>query len=134
MERPTRYAPEVRECAVRLTVEHRGEYSSHWAAIDSVTERIRRNRETLRQWMRQEPRGGGQQANEKREQLKALEGRNRGKHRHQGDSRQTGSKVLSRDVRTGVYRGPLRSGRTPVVGNQESACLEGLNPSHSRLR
>jgi len=31
-----RYAPEVRERAVRLVFEHRDEYASEWAAITSI--------------------------------------------------------------------------------------------------
>ena len=48
-----RYSPEVRERAVRLVVEQQGEYSSRWAAISSIAEKIGCTAETLRRWVRQ---------------------------------------------------------------------------------
>jgi len=76
----TRYAPEVRERAVWLVVEHEREYASQWAAIGSIAEKIGCNRETLRQWVRQAERDAGQRpglSREERERLKALERENR---------------------------------------------------------
>ena len=34
------FSPEVRERAVRMVLEHRGEYPSLWAAIDSIAPHI----------------------------------------------------------------------------------------------
>lgn len=50
---------EVRERAVRLVLEHRGEYASKTAAICSVAEKIGMSRETLRGWVRQAEVDGG---------------------------------------------------------------------------
>ena len=36
----TRYSPEVRERAVRMVQEHRGEHASQWAAIGSIAAKI----------------------------------------------------------------------------------------------
>ena len=47
-----RYSPEVRERAVRMVLEHRGEYASEWAAIQSVASKIGCSAETLRNWVR----------------------------------------------------------------------------------
>jgi transposase len=47
-----RYPVEVRERAVRLVLEHRGEYETEWAAILSIAEKTGVGKETLRQWVR----------------------------------------------------------------------------------
>jgi transposase len=47
-----RYAPEVRERAVRLVLEHQQEHESQWAAIVSVAAKIGCTPETLRTWVR----------------------------------------------------------------------------------
>ena len=52
-----RYSPEVRERAVRLVLEHEGDYSSRWAAIESVAVKIGCVAQTLDQWIKQAERG-----------------------------------------------------------------------------
>jgi transposase len=53
MGRPSTYAPEVRERAVRMVQEHASEYPSQWAAIPSITGKIGCTHEALRRWVRQ---------------------------------------------------------------------------------
>ena len=48
MDRRTRYSPEVRERAVRLVLEHEGDYSSQWSDIVSIAEKFGCTAETLR--------------------------------------------------------------------------------------
>lgn len=60
MDKPRRYAPEVRERAVRLVQEHEREYPSQWAAIRSIAEKIGCTQEALRRWVRQAERDAGQ--------------------------------------------------------------------------
>jgi len=48
----TRYPQELREWAVRLVLEHGGEYLSEWAAIESISAKLRMTKETLRRWVR----------------------------------------------------------------------------------
>ncbi len=52
MNKSTRYSPEVRERAVRLLFEQRGEYGSEWAALVSIASKIGCTAETLRKWVR----------------------------------------------------------------------------------
>ena len=52
MEKHKRYSPEVRERAVRLVFEHEHEYTSQWAAIQSIAPKIGCTAESLRLWVR----------------------------------------------------------------------------------
>jgi transposase len=47
-----RFSPEVRERAVRMVLEHRGEYPSLWAAIESIAPKIGCVPQTLNDWVR----------------------------------------------------------------------------------
>ena len=40
MNKSNKFSPEVRERAVRLVLEHRREYPSLWAAIESIAPKI----------------------------------------------------------------------------------------------
>jgi transposase len=53
MARPGKYAPELRERAVRMVFEHADEYPSQWAAMRSVAEKLGCTTEALRRWVRQ---------------------------------------------------------------------------------
>lgn len=50
----SKFSPEVRDRAVRMVEEHRGDYASEWAAINSIAGKIGCTAETLRRWRRQE--------------------------------------------------------------------------------
>ena len=41
MRKPFKFFPEIRVCAVRMVQEHRGEYPSLWANIESIAPEIR---------------------------------------------------------------------------------------------
>jgi transposase len=75
-----RYSAEVRERAVRMVAEHREEYGSQWAAIQSIAGKIGCTSEALRRWVRQSEREEGARAGlsiSDRERLKQLERENR---------------------------------------------------------
>src|SRR3546814_13407457 len=54
-----RHSPEVRARAVRMVLEHAGEYGSQWGAISSIAGKIGCSAETLRRWVRQAERDEG---------------------------------------------------------------------------
>ena len=53
MKKSNKFSPEVRERAVRLVQEHRGEYASLWAAIESIAPKIGCVPQTLLDWVKQ---------------------------------------------------------------------------------
>jgi transposase len=54
-----RFSPEVRARAVRMVIEHAGDYGSQWGAISSISAKIGCTAETLRRWVRQAERDEG---------------------------------------------------------------------------
>lgn len=80
MGRRSRYAPEVRERAVRMVWEHEREHDSQWSAIRSIAEKIGCSAETLRKWIRQAERVAGRRpglTTDERQRMKELERENR---------------------------------------------------------
>ena len=80
MSRRGRYPQELRERAVRMVQEHRGEYPSEWAAITSIAGKLSVGTEALRLWLRraevdQHQRPGITTA--ERERIRELERENR---------------------------------------------------------
>jgi transposase len=53
MKKSNKFSPEVRERAVRMVQEHRGEYPSLWAAIESIAPKIGCVAQTLLEWVKQ---------------------------------------------------------------------------------
>ena len=48
MNKSNKFSAEVRERAGRMVQEHRGEYPSQWAAIESIAPKINCTSQTLR--------------------------------------------------------------------------------------
>jgi len=79
MSKRTRYAPELRERAVRMVFDHAHEHPSQWATIRSVAEKLGCTIEALRRWVRQAERDGGKRpglTTDERAQLKLLQREN----------------------------------------------------------
>jgi transposase-like protein len=76
MSKNNKFSPEVRERAVRLVQEHRDEYRSLWAAVESIAPKIGCTPTTLLDWIKRSEVNNGTRpgvTTEERERLKALE-------------------------------------------------------------
>ena len=75
-KKSNRFSPEVRERAVRMVQEHRGEYPSLWACIESIAPKIGCVPQTLNDWVKQQEIDTGVReglSTEERAHMKALE-------------------------------------------------------------
>ena len=75
-KKSNRFSPEVRERAVRMVQEHRGEYPSLWAAIESIAPKIGCVPQTLNEWVRKIEIDTGLRdgiTSEERDRIKTLE-------------------------------------------------------------
>ena len=52
MKKSNMFSPEVRERAVRMVHEHRGDYPSLWVAIESIAPKIGCVPQTLHEWVK----------------------------------------------------------------------------------
>jgi transposase len=80
MRKSTKFSPEVRERAVRMVLEHRGEYPSLWAAIESISAKIGCAPQTLNEWVKKSETDSGTRegvTSDERERIKALERENK---------------------------------------------------------
>ena len=71
---------EVRERAVRLVLEHAGEYPSQWSALRSIASKCGMTPETLRKWVRRAEVDAGARpgvTTDERKRLSELERENR---------------------------------------------------------
>jgi transposase len=59
MPRQGKYPDDLRERAVRMVLDHEGEYGSQWEAICSVADKLGSKAETVRLWVRQAERDQG---------------------------------------------------------------------------
>ena len=76
MKKQNKFSPEVRERAVRMVQEHRGEYPSLWATIESIAPKIGCVPQTLNEWVRKQEVDTGVRdgvPSAERERVKALE-------------------------------------------------------------
>ena len=80
MKTSNKFSPEVRERAVRLVQEHRGEYLSLWATIESIAPKIGCSSVTLNEWVKRADVDTGRRdgvSTQERERIKALERENK---------------------------------------------------------
>ena len=78
--RRTPYPTEMRGRAIRMVLDRQDEYSSQWAAIRSVAEKLSINRGTLRLWVRRAETDEGRRpglTTDERARMKDLERENK---------------------------------------------------------
>jgi transposase len=76
MNKSNRFSPEVRQRAVRMVQEHRSDYPSLCAAIESIAPKIGCVPQTLHEWVRRAQIDSGQRegiTSDERERVKQLE-------------------------------------------------------------
>jgi len=80
MSKPSQFSPEVRERAVRLVREQRGEHPSLWAAVETIAPMIGCSSQTLLGWIKRDQIDSGERegvSTSERERLKTLERENK---------------------------------------------------------
>lgn len=80
MSKAKKYAPEVRDRAVRMVLEHERDYESRWSAVRSIAEKFGCTAETLRRWVMQAETDRGRRpgtTTDDRTRMKELERENR---------------------------------------------------------
>nr|AMP42483.1 transposase IS3 family, ORFA [uncultured bacterium IN-14] len=76
MSKQNKFSPEVRDRAVRLVQEHRGEYPSLWAAVESIAPKMGCVPATLLEWVKRSEIDSGMRdgmTTSERERMKAQE-------------------------------------------------------------
>jgi len=75
-----KFAPEVRARAIRMVLDHQGDYPSRWAAVVSISEKIGCSPPTLHEWVKRAEVDSGTRAgvpSDVADRLKVLERENR---------------------------------------------------------
>lgn len=80
MRKSPKFSPEMRDRAVRMVQEHRSEYPSQWAVIESIAAKVGCVPQTLHTWVKQHEIDAGQRdgvSTAEAQRIKELERENR---------------------------------------------------------
>ncbi len=124
MSRRTRYSREVRERAVRMVIDHGGEYESRWEAIRSIAEKIGCSPESLRKGILRAEVDSGQRAgvtSEEQARMKALERENR-ELRRANEILRKARRILPRRSSTADRNDGVLYRRSPRGVRRSSGC------------
>jgi transposase-like protein len=126
MSKQNKFSPEVRECAVRLIQEHRGEYPSPRAAVESIAPKIGCVPATLLDWVkRNEVDSGMRDGMTSCERMKALE---REIKKYMPISTGTGTtKGSSRSARCCRLPHHQRIGALPLANNAQNCAAHAAS-------
>jgi transposase-like protein len=121
MKKSVKFSPEVRERAVRMAGECRGDHPSQWAAVDPIAAKIGCTAQTLLSWARQHERGTGHQPPPIRSALRSLSARFVRRPPRQRDP-DAGQRV----VRPGAARAPIQVLRAVLDAHRDAVGVEPI--------
>jgi transposase-like protein len=79
-KKSNRFSPELRQRAVRMVREHRADYPSLWAAVESIAPKVGCVPSTLLEWVQRDEVDSGERpgiSSQERERIKMLERENK---------------------------------------------------------